>query len=530
MRHRCSVLISVCVLLAAGVWGAAAAEDKPVVPSAAENEGCQSSGAGNRKAVEERASRTQSSMTSHHFAVGAQNFDYTATADTLLIRDDDDRPIASIEYIAYTRHDAKGNNQRPIMFAFNGGPGSSSIWLHMGLLGPKRVLVADTAPTPPAPFRTIDNEFSILDKADVVIIDAVGTGLSRAVCGKQDVDFWNTDADIDSFSRFIAQYVSDNDRWTSPKYLLGESYGTTRAAALVDHLRGRRMLTFNGLVLVSVAIDMEIASYRRPGLARWYPLFLPSFAAVAWYHHLVPGQSGPLEPFLQEVRRYAEGPYAEALMKGNALSEDEVSAVAEQVHKYTGLSVDYIKAANLRITAPAFDHELLKSQGKTISVLDGRFTGPTQDPLKMTADYDPLFADIGPAYTAAFSDYLHGDLKFGIGQTYKVYPDADIADRWNYSHKPLGANLPQPMVNSEVDLSQAVVQDPNLKVLVLNGYYDLGSPFLGSEYEISHLQIPRDALRRIQMKYYAAGHLMYVNPTSLRQMKSDLDAFLDSTH
>jgi carboxypeptidase C (cathepsin A) len=531
MINQRSVFILVCALVAGDVWHAARAEENPAATGAPENEACQTHGAGDSKAMGEQAPRAQSSVTSHHFAVGAQSFDYTATAGALLIRNDDDKPVASIGYVAYTRPDAKSANQRPVLFAFNGGPGSSSIWLHMGLLGPKRVLVADAAPTPPAPFKTVDNEFSLLDRADVVMIDAVGTGLSHAVCGKKDADFWGVDADIDSISRFIAQYVSDNNRWSSPKYLLGESYGTTRAAAVVDYLRAQRQLTFNGLVLVSVAMDLEAISTRRPGNDRPYATYLPSFAAAGWYYHLVSGQTGPLEPFLAEVRRYAKGPFAAALMKGNALSEAERDAVAEQVHKYTGLSADYVKAAHLRVSGSAFAQELLRSQNRILSGLDARFTGPTQDPLQKTASYDPLLADIGPAFTAAFEDYFHRDLKFGVGQTYKVYPDTDISEHWNYSHRPIGVEgVPQTLVNSGVDLAQTLVQDPNLKVLVLNGYFDLGTPFATTEYMISHLQIPRDAVSRIQMKYYAAGHMMYVNPPALRQLKVDLDSFLDSTH
>ena len=311
-----------------------------------------------------RLPEAQSSVTQHHFSAGGQSFDYTATAGTLIVRDDDDKPIASIGYVAYTRRPAHDGQSRPIMFAFNGGPGSSSLWLHMGALGPERVVVSDPEPTPNAPYRTVPNAFGVLDKSDLVMIDPVGTGLSHALCNHHDEEFWGVDPDIDSISRFIAQYVSDNDRWTSPKYLLGESYGTTRAAAIVNYLREKRSLEFNGLVLVSVATDIEAIFAELPGNDRPYAVYLPGYAAVAWYHHALPQQPPALEPFLAEVRAYAVGPYTQALIKGDALSDAERDAVAEQLHQYTGLSTEYLKYANLRVSEVMFDHELLKSERK----------------------------------------------------------------------------------------------------------------------------------------------------------------------
>jgi carboxypeptidase C (cathepsin A) len=467
-----------------------------------------------------------SSVTEHHFSAAGRLFDYTATAGTLIIRDDDDRPIASIGYIAYTRKPGKDGAQRPIMFAFNGGPGSSSLWLHMGVLGPKRVVVSDPGPTPNAPYRTVENEYSVLDKSDLVMIDPVGTGLSRAVCNHKDEEFWAVDPDIDSVSRFIVQYVSDNDRWSSPKYLLGESYGTTRGAAIVNYLRARRSLEFNGLILVSVATDIEAIFAELPGNDRPYSVYLPGYAAVAWYHHRLPKQPPSLEPFLTEVRAYAMGPYTQALLKGDALSDAERDQVAEQLHEYTGLPVQYLKDANLRVSEIEFAHELLKGKRETIGRLDGRFVGPTQDPLARDADYDPQAAAIGAAFTAAFLDYYHSELKFGQGATYHT-TNYGIGEKWKWTHKT--DNGEQPLVNSDVDLAQALIQDVNLKVLVLCGYYDLATPFSATEYVMSHLGVPAAASARIKLEYYEAGHMMYVHPPSAAKMKRDLDAFIDST-
>jgi len=478
-----------------------------------------------------REARAECSVTRHRFTAIDPGFNYTATAGTLLVRDDDDSPIASIGYIAYTRDDSKDLAERPLLFAFNGGPGCSSVFLHMGLLGPKRVLVTDAAPTPPAPYRTADNEFSVLDKADLVLIDPVSTGLSHAVCGKKDADFWGVDPDVDCVSRFIEQYASDNHRCCSPKYLLGESYGTIRATSVAAYLHHRDSLNFNGLILIGAAMDIEAIHTELPGNERPYATYLPSFTAAAWYHDLLPGGRKPLEPLLAEVRDYALGPFAVALMRGNALSDEVRRSVAEAVQKYTGLSTDYIEAANFRISEFAFAQELLRSRGKVVSRLDARFTGPTPDPLQKAADYDPLRSSITPAFTAAFQDYFHRVLGFGAGRTYRITNYHNIGDNWDWSHQPaVMAGLQQPLVNSGVDLAAMMVRDPNLKVLVLNGYFDLGSAFAATEYMISHLRIPGDYSCRIAMKYYESGHLPYIHLPSLRRIKEDLDAFLDSTH
>jgi carboxypeptidase C (cathepsin A) len=398
----------------------------------------------------------------------------------------------------------------------------------MGVLGPRRVVISDPDPSPAGPFRIVDNEFGVLDKSDLVMIDPVGTGVSRAVCDKKDEDFWSVDPDIDSVSRLIAQYTSDNKRWDSPKYLLGESYGTTRGAAIVDYLRARRSLTFNGLILVSVATDIEALFAEVPGNDRPYAVYLPGYAAVAWYHHALPKQPPELAPFLDEVRRYAIGPFNAALMKGDTMTDAERDGVAEQLHQYTGLSVDYLKAANLRVSENAFVHELLKAQHKTLGRLDARFTGPTQDPLEKLTDYDPQSSAISAAFTAAFMDYYHGDLGFGQGKTYRTL-NGDVGNKWKWVHRPIGSETEQPFVNSGVDLSHSLVQDANLRVLVLNGYYDLATPFSATEYVMSHLGLPPGLNQHIKMQYYEAGHMMYVNPASIQKMKRDLDSFIDST-
>jgi carboxypeptidase C (cathepsin A) len=472
-----------------------------------------------------RLPKAESSVTQHRITVRGRTLDYNATAGTLIVRDDEDKPIASMGYVAYTLRNAK-TGERPVTFAFNGGPGSSSLWLHMGVLGPKRVVVSDPTPTPPAPYHTVDNEYGLLDKSDLVMIDPVGTGLSRAVCDHKDEEFWGVDPDIDSISRFIAQYLSDNNRWTSPKYLLGESYGTTRGAAIINYLRERRSLDFNGLILVSVATDIEGIFAELPGNDRPYSVYLPGYAAVAWYHKVLSPQPAALEPFLAEVRAYAMGPYTQALLKGDALTDQERDAVAQKVHDYTALPVEYLKQANLRVSEVAFAHELLKPRRLTVGRLDGRFTGPTPDPLAKDTDYDPQSSAISAAFAATFLDYYHGELKFGQGSSYRT-TNFGIGEKWKWTHKTSQGE--QPIVNSDVDLSEALMKDAGLKVLVLNGYYDLATPFSATEYMMSHLGVPPSVGSRIKLTYYPAGHMMYVNPESIAKMKRDLDGFIDST-
>jgi carboxypeptidase C (cathepsin A) len=497
----------------------------------AEMEMCRT-GDGTREGM--RVPKATESLTKHHFAAGGASFDYEVTVGTLVIHNDDDEPIASIGYIAYTRSDSKDTRRRPIMFAFDGGPGASSVMLHMGLLGPKRVLVEDPGTAVrPKPYEMVDNPFGMLDESDLVLIDPVGTGLSHGVCGHKDDEFWGVDADIDSVSRFIAEYIDQHNRWTSPKYLLGESYGTTRAAAVVDYLRARRSILFNGVVLVSMITDMELTFTELPGnTERPYPMLLPAYAAVAWYHHMVAGHPPALESFLDKVRRFAAGPYAAALFKGDSLPQEERDVVAEQIHRYTGLPAEFINQHDLRVSVSAFTHELFRSQQKIVSRLDGRILGPAPStPLhnEFMDDNDPELQAVIGSYTAAFLDYYHRDLKFGAGQHYQVMNER-IESRWRWSHRPIGdSGQAQPIVNSGVDLAHALVSEPNLGVLVLSGYFDLGAPFTAAEYMIAHLGVPPEVSSRIQIRYYKAGHMMYVDPLTLEKVKRDMDAFIDST-
>ncbi len=350
---------------------------------------------GDAPAAASETPKAEQSVTEHTVTIGGKPVSYTATAGTLLLRDDKDEPSALVGYTAYTLKGVTDKSRRAITFAYNGGPGSSSLWLHMGVLGPRRISTADPGFNPPPPYKLVDNNESIVDATDLVMIDPVGTGYSRAVGKHENKEFWGTDPDIESVSRFIYQYVSDNGRWNSPKYLLGESYGTTRSAGVALHLHDKWGMDLNGVVLVSVALDLE-AIFGWPGNERPYPMFVPTFAATAWYHKKLPHPPADFHAFLDEVRAWSGSEYMVALAKGDRLSDAERNAVAAKLHEYTGLPVDYILQANLRVSEPQFTQELLRDERKNVGRLDSRFTGFIFDQHAEDAEYDPQSEAISP--------------------------------------------------------------------------------------------------------------------------------------
>jgi carboxypeptidase C (cathepsin A) len=472
--------------------------------------------------------KAEKSVTRHTIVIGGSSIPYTATAGTLIVRNEKDVPYASMGYIAYTNNEVSDPGRRPITFAYNGGPGTCSIYLNMGALGPRRIVTNDASFIPPPPYEVVDNEYSILDKTDLVMIDAVGTGFSHAIGEAADKDFWSVDADIESFARFIRLFVTENGRWNSPKYLMGESYGTTRSAGVIDYLQSyKEGMFFNGVILVSMATDLELVADEIPGY-HWPTVFLlPTCTAVAWYHKVLPEMPVAIAPLLREVRAFALGEYSHALAQGNNLPDSTRKAVINKLHRYTGLSVDYLDKADMHISAAQFVNELLREHRETVGILDGRFHGTNFDPLGKIAEYDPLDPATTHSFAAAFLDYLHNDLKFNLNKTYVF--DADAWNTWDFRHKVGDSGIPQPMVNTGVDLAHAMGFNPNLRVLVLQGMYDLGTTFLGTEYMISQLHLHKDIRSHIQIQYYDAGHLMYLHVPSLKKFKTDIAAFFDQT-
>lgn len=384
----------------------------------------------------EPAPKEESSVTDHSIKIGGQTVPYKATAGSMLLKNEKDEPEALIYYIAYTRSDLKDPASRPISFLYNGGPGSSSIWLHMGSFGPKRVVTANAGITPPAPYKIEDNPNCLLDKSDLVFIDPVGTGFSRAVDKAQDKNFWGVDQDAKSFAQFIQIYVTRNGRWNSPKFLIGESYGTFRNAALSNLLQSQNGIYLNGLVMVSSVWDLGTISFH-PGDDLSYVLYLPSYAATAWYHKVLKDRPDNLESFINEARNFAKGEYAAALLKGDTLTDAEKSAVAQKLARFTGLNEDYLVKSNLRVRLDRFMQELQINRGLTTGRLDARFSGPTIDLIDSSASYDPQEAAITGAFVAAFHTYLRDDLKFSQDRPYHVFAEFG-SNHWDWKHQAPG--------------------------------------------------------------------------------------------
>ncbi len=490
-----------------------------------------------------------SSTTEGTVQVDGQTIAYQAVAGTLVVHpkgwqdtgiksDDKDAqdpdkapPEASMFYVAYFKKGAP-SAERPITFLYNGGPGSSTVWLHMGAFGPRRVVTKDDAHTPAAPYGLVNNAYSLLDASDLVFIDAPGTGFSRIAGKDKEKAFYGMDADAHAFAEFITAFLGKYGRYNSPKYLFGESYGTPRSAVLVNDLETEHDLDFNGVILLSQILNFDLsADYpeANPGTDEAYITALPTYAATAWYHNKLPGsRPADLTAFLAEVEKFATTDYALALQAGSTLDATHRQAVAAQLAKYTGLPVDYILKADLRVTQGMFTHELLSSEGDVAGRLDTRFAGPAMDVLEKEAEYDPQSASISSAYVSDFNDYVRKDLKFGEGRVYK--PEIEVFQYWSTPHQPPGAPFGIPDIRNVMpDLAYAMKYDPNLKVMVNGGYYDLATPFYEGWYEMHHLQIPMALQSNIEYHYYQSGHMVYAHEAALKQLHDNVAAFIRQT-
>jgi carboxypeptidase C (cathepsin A) len=438
----------------------------------------------------------------------------------------DTPPVARIFYVAYFRKDVKSEDDRPVTFLYNGGPGSSTVWLHMGSFGPKHVITADDKHLPAAPYKLVNNAYSLLDVSDLVFIDMPGTGFGRLVGKDKEKAFWGVDEDAHAFARFVARFITKYNRWNSPKYLFGESYGTTRSSVVSNILENERNIDLNGVMLLSQIFnftsDIDMAR-GNPGIDLPFQLALPTYAATAFYHHKLPNQPPALEPFLKEVEDFAMGEYAHALAQGTDLSASEKHSVAEKLHNYTGLSVSYLLKANLRVNGGGFEKNLQADEDLTTGRLDTRFSGPTIDPLSSEAEYDPQSSAISSAYVSLFNDYVRRDLKYGEGQTY--LPQADFGSaQWDLKHNGNPISL-----NVSSDIATAMKTNPRLKVMVNGGYYDLATPFYAALYEDKHLPIPENLTKNIEYDWYESGHMVYVRDESLQQLHDRVAAFIRST-
>jgi carboxypeptidase C (cathepsin A) len=470
--------------------------------------------------------------TKHTITIGGQEIKYTVTAGTIVLKEEaekkgdkageseGEKPKASIFFIAYTRDGVPTKARRPLTFSFNGGPGSSSVWLHLGVLGPRRTQMKDDGDLPQPPYRLIDNEYSLLDVTDLVFIDPVTTGYSRPVVGEKAKEFHGFKKDIESVGDFIRLYATRYRRWTSPKFLIGESYGTTRAAGLSGYLQERHGLYLNGIMLVSVILNFQTARFG-PGNDLPPILFLPTYTATAWYHkRLAPELQNDLRATLKEVEAFTQGEYATALLKGASLSAEERASLVQKLARYTGLSADYIERANLRIDIHRFTKELLRHERRTIGRLDSRFKGIDRDAAGEQYEYDPSMMNILGPYAATFNDYVRSELNFESDLPYEILTPR--VQPWSY------AEHENQYVNVAETLRKAMTINPYLKVFVANGYYDFATPYFATQYTFNHLGLDASLQGNVTMAHYEAGHMMYIHLPALAQLKTDLANFVQS--
>ena len=473
----------------------------------------------------------RTSVTHHELTLAGKTLRYTATAGTLLIRDEEDKPYGSIFYVAYTADGAGGASdpKRPVTFLYNGGPGSASLWLHMGSVGPVRVVTQSPAATGPGPYQVVPNEYTLLDRSDLVFIDAPLTGYSRAVGKATNKDFAGVDPDIKAFSKFIERYLTVNDRWNSPKFLFGESYGTTRSGGLSATLE-EDGVSLNGIVLLSSVLNYGRA--RTSGLDEDAIWNLPSYAAIAWYHKKIAGATGTddaaMRSFVEEARTFARGEYLEALAEGDRLPAARMQEIAGRVSHFTGLSTTYVEESKLRINPSRFRKELLRDtgEGEVLGRYDARFEGTEYDNAGETPSYDPSDTGITGVFISSLHDYLTRELKYESTDAYR--PSAGTIGEWDWHHRSAASRYPALTPNTAEDLADTIRKNPKLKVLSANGWFDLATPFFGTEYDVSHMMLAPSLQGNIEFTYYPAGHMVYLNVDALRQLRHDLDGFYGS--
>jgi carboxypeptidase C (cathepsin A) len=460
------------------------------------------------------------SVTQHTATIQGKEISYTATTGKLVMKDDEGKPKASIFFIAYTKSGVEDLSKRPITFAFNGGPGSSSVWLHLGMLGPKRVKVPSDAKPLAPPYELVANPYSLLDITDLVFIDPVSTGFSRPAEGEKGDQFHGYEEDLKSVGQFIHDYITKYGRWRSPKFLIGESYGGLRAAGLSGYLRDRYNMPLNGLLMISPAINFQTIGFA-PGNDLPYILFVPGYAATAWYHKVLVDdlQAMSLADVVKQATDFALNQYTLALMKGHSIGDDERDAVAEKLAQLTGLSKDYVLASNLRVSMQRFAKELLRKRGKTVGRYDSRYTGIDIDGAGDSPEFDPSAEDVFGPFTAAINDYLRMDLKFEDEHVYEII--SDEVQPWNYgryiTRYPDASNT----------LRQSMSAVPYMKLFVASGYYDLATPPATSKYSVEHMRLPPELREGIEYHNYEGGHMMYVHEPSMEQLRKDVEAFYE---
>jgi carboxypeptidase C (cathepsin A) len=480
-------------------------------------------GAGQSRGPQERPSPTPEEppvVTKHEIRAGGRTLHYTATTGMMPIKNRDGETEARMFFMAYTL-DEGGRGRRPLTFSFNGGPGSASVWLHLGALGPRRVRMNADGSMPAPPYELIDNEQTWLTQTDLVFIDPVGTGYSRAVRPELASKFFGLQGDIESVGEFIRLYLTRYERWTSPLFLAGESYGTTRASALSGYLVDRG-IAFNGIMLISTIMNFGTTSFSA-GNDISYMLFLPSYAATAWYHKKLPPdlQSRPIQQLLSEVENWATNDYALALAKGDRLTGQERQEAVTKLSRYTGLASQFIDNANLRVSLNLFRKELLRDEKRSVGRLDSRFKGFDANLASDSPDYDPSEAAIRPPYTSTFNNYVRTELGYKNDLEYYIL-GGGIWSPWNW-----GTN--NNYVDTSVALRNALAKNPYLKIFVAMGYYDMATPYYAADYTVHHISLDPSLLRNFSTGYYEAGHMMYIDEKSLVRMRADVGKFIQDS-
>jgi carboxypeptidase C (cathepsin A) len=458
-------------------------------------------------------------VTRHELRLPGRVLRYTVTTGLMPLVNEAGETEAHVFFMAYVAERPGGPEKRPLMFSFNGGPGSSSVWLHLGALGPRRVRMLDEGGLPPPPFELVENEHTWLDQTDLVFIDPVGTGYSRAARPELGKKFWGLQGDLESVGEFVRLYLTRYERWTSPLFLVGESYGTTRAAGLAGYLVDRG-IAFNGIVLVSSILNFQTARFG-PGNDLPYVLFLPTYAATAWYHQQLPPdqQQRPLRELLDEVERWAAGAYAEALAKGDRLTPEERREVLQRLARYTGLDTGWLEATELRIEIQRFTKELLRDQKRTVGRLDSRLKGWDLLAATERPEFDPSMAAIRTPYTATFNHYVRTALGYKTDLTYHILGGG--IGPWDWGSA--GGGHP----DTSDALRSAFAKNPYMKLFVASGFYDLATPYFATEYTLSHMGLEPSVRANVTTAEYEAGHMMYIHAGELARLKRDVSAFLE---